>query len=169
MSRLSLPSFKPGNLRCVKVWFHASSVKSDQGSPSGPKGIAVYLIFPVPHPLSWRKLKKAVKLPSHSYLPTPNISFSPSSLHFRPEFSLVPIRYPFPLLEVEAVHWPPHGKEMLRKTFIKKGRCMCKFRACLYFISLIHTTWWDDLPCEISSFPSTVFCSIFHLGAVLDT
>ena len=46
--RLSLPSFKPGNLRYVKVWFHASSVRSDQRSPRRPKGTAVYFIFPVP-------------------------------------------------------------------------------------------------------------------------
>ena len=44
---------------------------------------------PCPHPLSSRKLKKAIKLPSNRYLPTPNISFSPSSLHFRPVFPLL--------------------------------------------------------------------------------
>ena len=39
--RLSLPSFKPGNLRYVKFWFHASLVKSNQSSPGRPKGTAV--------------------------------------------------------------------------------------------------------------------------------
>ena len=46
---------------------------------------------------------------------------------------------------------------------------MGKFRACLFFISLIHTTWWDDIPYEISSLASTDFGCIFHLGVVLDT
>ena len=32
------------------------------------------------------QLKKAIKLPSNRYLPTPNVSFSPSSLHFRHDF-----------------------------------------------------------------------------------
>ena len=41
------PVFKSGNLRCVKVWFHAFSVKSDQGSPRRPKGIAGYVKFSV--------------------------------------------------------------------------------------------------------------------------
>ena len=44
---------------------------------------------------------------------------------------------------------------------------MGKFRACLFFITLIHTTWWDDIPYEISSF--VYFGCIFNLGAVLDT
>ena len=30
-----------------------------------------------------------MKSPPHPYLPTPNIYFSPSSLHFRPDFSLL--------------------------------------------------------------------------------
>ena len=42
----------------------------------------------------------------------------------------------------------PQGKEMLKK-IIKKGRCMGKFRDCLRFISLIHSTWWDNIPYEI--------------------
>ena len=57
--RLLSQSCKPGDLRCVKVWFHAFSVKSDQGSPRRHKGIPVYVMFPVPHPLSWLKLKKS--------------------------------------------------------------------------------------------------------------
>ena len=35
------------------------------------------------------------------------------------------------------------------KKFMKIGRFMGKFRACLCFISLIHTTWWDDIHYEI--------------------
>ena len=37
--------------------------------------------------------QNAIKLPFHRYLPTRNISFSPSSLHFCPEFSLLPILF----------------------------------------------------------------------------
>ena len=77
-----------------QVWFHAFSVKSDQGSQRWPKGIAVYVNFPSPHPLSSRNLKKALKLPSHRYLPTPTtfhflpppyifVPISPSSLPFQ--------------------------------------------------------------------------------------
>ena len=43
----------------------------------------------------------------------------------------------------------PHGKEMLKKRILKTERCMGKFRDCLRFISLIHSTWWDDIPYEI--------------------
>ena len=43
-------------------------------------------IFPSPHPLSSRKLKKALKLPSHRYLPTP------TTFHFLPPpYIFVPI------------------------------------------------------------------------------
>ena len=89
------PIFKPGNLRCVKAWFHVFSVKSDQESSRRPnKGIAVYVKFSVPPLLVIRQVKKkAVKLPSHRFLPTPNISLSPSSLHFRPDFSLLSTFY----------------------------------------------------------------------------
>ena len=54
----------------------------------------------------------------------------------------------------------------------KKGRCMGKFRDCLRFISLIHSTWWDDIPYEIL-FPVNCILHIwlyfFHMGVVLDT
>jgi len=56
------------------------TVKSDQGSSKGPKGTVVDVKFPVPHPLPSRKLK--IKSLPHPSLPTPNISFSPSSLLF---------------------------------------------------------------------------------------
>ena len=35
-------------------------------------------------------IKKAIKLPSHRYLPAPNVLFSPSFLHFRTDFSFLP-------------------------------------------------------------------------------
>ena len=78
-----------------QVWFHAFSVKSNQGSQRRPKGILQCMsIFPSPHPFSSCKLKKALKLPSHRYLPTPTtfhflpppyifVLISPSSLLFQ--------------------------------------------------------------------------------------
>ena len=56
--RLLSPSCKPGDLRCVKVLFHAFSVKSDQGSPRRPKGIPVYVMFPVPPSLVMTQVKE---------------------------------------------------------------------------------------------------------------
>ena len=67
-----------------QVWFHAFSVKSDQGSQMWPKGIEVYVNFSIPHPLSSRKLKKALKLPPNRYLPTP------TTFHFLPPPYCVP-------------------------------------------------------------------------------
>ena len=67
-----------------------SGLSLTKGVKGDPRGLQCMSIFPSPHPLSSRKLKKALKLPTHRYLPTPNISFSPSSLHFRPDFSLLP-------------------------------------------------------------------------------
>ena len=46
---------------------------------------------------------------------------------------------------------PPRQGNVKKKKIHKKERYMRKFRACLCFISL-----WYDIPCEISSFPSTV-------------
>ena len=70
---------------------HLQTYGTGQGSPRRPKGIAVCFKFPVPHPLSARKInKKAIKLPSYRYLPTPNVSFSPSFLRFRPDFTFHP-------------------------------------------------------------------------------
>ena len=37
----------------------------------------------------------------------------------------------------------------VQKKIIKKERCMGKFRDWLRFISLVHSTWWDDIPYEI--------------------
>ena len=49
---------------------------------------------------------------------------------------------------------------------------MGKFRDCLRFISLIHSTWRDDIPYEIL-FPVNCILHIwlyfFHMGVVLDT
>ena len=56
--RLLSPSCKPCDLRYVKVLFHAFSVKSDQGSPRRPKGIPVYVMFPVPPSLVITQVKE---------------------------------------------------------------------------------------------------------------
>ena len=73
-----------------QVWFHAFSVKSDQGSQRWPKGIAVYVNFSIPPSLVFTQVKKSLKITFSSISPySHNISFSPSSLHFRPDFSLL--------------------------------------------------------------------------------
>ena len=54
-----------------RVWFHAFSVTSDQGSPRRPKGIAVYVKFPIPHPLDYEQslfsLSPSTGSPSSKY------------------------------------------------------------------------------------------------------
>ena len=49
-----------------------------KGVKGDPRRLQCMSIFPSPHPLSSRKLKKASKLPSHRYLPTP------TTFHFLP-------------------------------------------------------------------------------------
>ena len=99
MSRvLPSPIFEPGNLGCVKF------DSSHQGSQSRPKGIAVYVNFQIPPPIpchhaSWKSAKiNFSSIPPYSH----SISFSPSSLHFRPDFSLLPIAHLPPSLS----KWP---------------------------------------------------------------
>ena len=54
------------------VWFHAFSIKSDQGSQGRPKGNAVYVKFPIPPSLFITQvLKKSFR-----------ITFSSISLYF---------------------------------------------------------------------------------------
>ena len=90
-----------------------SQLSPTKGVKGDPRGLQCMSIFPSPHPLSSRKLKKALKLPSHRYLPTANISFSPSSLHFRPDFSLLPtFSGHFSLLPI--VYLPPHKCFLMR-------------------------------------------------------
>ena len=67
--------------------------KSDQGSQRRPKEIAAFVNFSNPHPPSLviTQVKKSPKITSSPISPySYNISFSPFSLHFRPEFSLLP-------------------------------------------------------------------------------
>ena len=73
-----------------QVWFHAFSVKSDQGSQRRLKGIAVNVNFSIPPSLVITQVKKKLKITFSSISPySHNISLSPSSLHFRPDFSLL--------------------------------------------------------------------------------
>ena len=68
----------------------------------------------------------------------------------------------------------PHRKEMLRRTFIKKGDAWAKLG--LAFISLVLFTPLGEMislmKYPLYSFPSTVFCVFgfnFRLSVVLDT
>ena len=71
-----------------------SRLSPTKGVNCDPRGLQCMSIFPSPHPLLSRKLKKALKLPSHRYLPTPTtfhflpppyifVPISPSSLLFQ--------------------------------------------------------------------------------------
>ena len=63
-----------------------SRLSPTKGVKGDPRGLQCMSIFPSPHPLSSRKLKKAFKLPSHRYLPTP------TTFHFLPPpYIFVPI------------------------------------------------------------------------------
>ena len=86
------PIFKPGNLRCVKFDSMLSRLSPTKGvkGESDQRGLPCMSIFLPPHPLSSRKFKKIPKITFSSISPySHNISFSPSSLHFRPDFSLL--------------------------------------------------------------------------------
>ena len=54
------------------VWFHAFSIKSDQGSQGRPKGNAVYVKFPIPPSLFITQVlkKKVLKSSSQLFLST---------------------------------------------------------------------------------------------------
>ena len=63
-----------------------SRLSPTKGVKGDPRGLQCMSIFPSPHPLSSRNLKKALKLPSHRYLPTP------TTFHFLPPpYIFVPI------------------------------------------------------------------------------
>ena len=82
-----------------QVWFHAFLVKSDQRSQRRTKEIAAFVNFsttppPPPPSLVITQVKKSPKITTSSTSPySYNTSFSPSSPHFRPDFSLLPIVY----------------------------------------------------------------------------
>ena len=62
-------------------------VSPTKGVKGDPRGLQCMSIFPSPPSLVITQIKKkALKLPFHRYLPTPNISFSPSSLLFQAIF-----------------------------------------------------------------------------------
>jgi len=105
MSRvLPSPIFEPGNLGCVKFdsmlsWLsHTKGVKVDQ------RGSQCTSIFTSPHPpipchhASWKSAKITFSsIPPYSH----SITFSPSSLHFHPDFSLLPFAY-LPSLSIKV-------------------------------------------------------------------
>ena len=124
-----------------------------KGVPGDPRGLQCTWFSLSPNPLSWRKLKKVLKLPSHRYLPTPNISFSPPSLHFCPELSLLLIMY-LPSLRLKPCSGPP-WQGNVKKNIYKKGRDMGKFRACLY---LVLSPLWNIV------FPVNCILQYFSLG-----
>ena len=65
--------------------------QSDQWSQRRPKEIAAFVNFSTPPSLVITQVKKSPKITSSSTSPySYNISFSPSSLHLRPDFSLLP-------------------------------------------------------------------------------
>ena len=109
-----------------QVWFHAFSVKSDQGSQRRPKGNAVYVNFSIPPSLDIMQVKKSLKITFSSISPySHNISFSPSYLHFRPDFSLLPIVYFLPPVE--------KGNETLLLTALFMNTRTLKFKNQLKF------------------------------------
>ena len=98
-----------------QVWFHAFSVKSDQGSQRWPKGIAVYVNFSIPPSLVITQVKKSLKITFSSISPySHNISFSPSSLHFRPDFSLL-LTFSGHISLLPIVYPPPNVKKSHHK------------------------------------------------------
>ena len=70
-------------------------------------------------------------------------------------------------LTLKSCSDPPWQGNVKKIIFIKK--CVEWANSGL---ACVHTTWWDDIPYKISSFPWTVFCvfgSTFYSGVVLDT
>ena len=77
-----------------------------------PKEIAANVSFSIPPSLVIMQVKKSPKITSSSISPySHNISFSPSSLHFRPDLSLLPtFSGHFSLLPI--VYLPPLYKAL---------------------------------------------------------
>ena len=100
-----------------QVWFHAFLVKSDEENQRRPNGIAMYIYnSPSPHPLSSRKFKKALKLPSHRCFPTPTaFHFLPPPYIFAPIslssllFQVISIS-PLPILYLPLLQWTEFDK-----------------------------------------------------------
>ena len=92
------PIFKPFNLRCVKFDSTLSWLSLTNGVKEEPRRLQRSSIFPPPPPpppsLVITQVKKSPKITTSSTSPySYNTSFSPSSPHFRPDFSLLPIVY----------------------------------------------------------------------------
>ena len=92
-----------------QVWFHAFSVKSDQGSPRRPKGIALTSNSPSRIPCHHAVLKTPYITFSSISPNSHNISFSPAYLPFLPRF-LPPPFFFRPILP-SPFSVPPPSKE----------------------------------------------------------
>ena len=76
-----------------------------------------------------------------------------------------------PFLRLKPCSDPSRQGNVKKITFVIKGRFMGILRAYLCFISLIHATWWDDIPYGIL-FPVNcilrIFC-VFFTSSCLTT
>ena len=85
------PIFKPFNLRCVKFDSMLSRPSVRPMESKKTQGDCSVRQFFHPPSLVITQVKKSPKITSSSTSPySYNISFSPSSLHLRPDFSLLP-------------------------------------------------------------------------------
>ena len=126
-----------------QVWFHAFSVKSDQGSQRRPKGIAVYVNFSIPPSLVVTQVKKSLKITFSSispysqhfifsFLPTFSPRFLPPPYFFRP-FLPPPYCVPPPLDTNRK--WPIHIQTnnyitlIFPYIFCNSGQCQ-NYRKC---------------------------------------
>ena len=101
------PIFKPGDLRCVKFDSMLSRLSPTKGVKGDPRGSQCTSIVPSPSSLAITQVKKkALKLPSHRYLPTPTtflFHFYFPPYFFRP-FLPLPYCVPPPPKMDEDIH-----------------------------------------------------------------
>ena len=89
---LLLSSFKPGDLRCIKVWFYAFSIKFQPRESQETQGdCSVYFIFPVPpshfqQEFSFLPTFSGSFLPPFYHVPSPSLNWR--DLHFHEHFQL---------------------------------------------------------------------------------
>ena len=141
-----------------QVWFHALSVKSDQGSQRRPKEIAVYVNFSIPPSLVITQVKKNLKTTFSSISPySHNISFSPSSLHFHPDFSLLTFSGHFSLL--------PTFMYFIFITFIRTGVTVSLYVGDHKGIS----DWIMETALEVIIFLSSSIFATWYLFLEFDT
>ena len=145
---------KTGNLRCVKVWFHAFSVKRNQnkgslipgnpGVPGDRRGSQCTPNSPCPYK------KNCLLIDISPDLPTPNILFSPSSQHFLSNFSLLPtFSGHFSLLPI--VYLPP----LYRPWVLLRFRFFWSVTFLLFYKSKMKEITGQSNVCSISPFRAT--------------